>query len=117
MKINFVTLLISLAIATLSAYGFYEWNSNETFQLLITFGAGFLIFITFSGIIALQSAGSRGSVGNIRAVSIIFLIISIISNVIFSFISLVAPTSYIIVNGIVLLCYILIGYSVIKSLK
>jgi len=117
MRMNFVMLLIALAIATLSAYGFYAWNSGETFQLLITIGAGFLIFITFSGIIALKSAGGRGSVGNIRVLSIIFLIISIISNVIFSIISLVAPTSYIIVNGILFLIFILIGYGVINALK
>ena len=117
MRVNFVMLLIALAIAALSAYGFYAWNSGETFQLLITIGAGIQIFITFSGIIAVQSTGGRGGVGNIRAISIIFLIIAILSNVIFSFISLTAPTSYIIVNGIIFLIYVLVGYGVIKALK
>ena len=117
MRINFVTLLIALSIAALSTYGFYAWNSGKTFQLLITIGAGFLIFTTLSGIIALKTDSRRGAVGNIRVLSIIFLIIAIISNVIFSLIILSTPTSYIIVNGILFLVYILIVYAIRLALK
>ena len=117
MKMNFVMLLIALAFAALSGYGFYVWNTSEPYQLLITIGAGVLIFITFGGIITIQSAGGRGSVANIRVLSIIFLIISIIGNIIFSIIPFSSPTSYILVNGIIFLLYFLIGYSVIRALK
>jgi len=117
MKINPVFLLISLAVASLAAYGFFSANSGETYQLLITISAGLMILINLGGIIALQSAGGRGSVGNIRALSIVFLIISIISNIVFSFINLAAPTAYVITNGIIFLIYILITYSVIRALK
>ena len=117
MKVNPIFLLISFAIAFLAGYGFFSANSGETYQLLVTIGAGILIFITLSGILAIQSAGGRGSVGNIRALSIAFLVISIIINVIFSFIALVTPTAYIIINGILLLVYILIAYAIIRALK
>jgi len=117
MKVNPVFLLISLAISALAGYGFFSWNSGEAFQLLITIGAGILIFITLSGIIALQAAGGRGSVGNIRALSIVFFIIAIISNIIFSFMILSTPTSYIIVNGILFLVYLLISYSIFRALN
>jgi hypothetical protein len=109
--------LISLAIATLAGYGFFSLNSGESFQLLITIGAGLMIFTTISGIIAIQSAGGRGSVGNIRALSIAFLIIFIASNAIFSFVTLITPTAYIVINGILFLVYILIAYTIIKALK
>ena len=117
MKVNPIFLLISFAIASLAGYGFFAANSGETYQLLVTIGAGIFIFITFSGIIAIQSTGGRGSVGNIRALSIAFFPIAIISNIIFSFITLVTPTAYIIINGIFFLIYILIAYAIIRALK
>ena len=116
MKVNPIFLLISFAIAFLAGYGFFTANSGEIFQLLVTIGAGILIFITLSGIIAIQSAGGRGGVGNIRALSVVFLIISIIVNVIFSFITIVTPAAYIITNGILFLVYLLIGYSVYRAI-
>lgn len=117
MKVNPVLLLISLAIACLSGYGFFAANAGKDFQLLVTIGAGFLIFTTICGIIALKSAGGRGIVGNIRALSIVFTVVFIISNSIFSFIKLSSPTAYIITNGILFLVYILIAYSIIRALS
>ena len=114
MKVNPIFLLISFAISFLAGYGFFSANSGEDYQLLVSIGAGALIFITLSGILAIQSAGERGGVGNIRALSVVFLIISIISNVIFSFMTLVKPTAYIIINGILLLLYILISYAIVE---
>jgi hypothetical protein len=117
MKVNLVFLLISLAIAVLAGYGFFSWNSGEALQLLITIGAGLTVFITIGGIIAIKSAGGRGSIGNIRALSIVFLIIFVVSNVIFSFITLITPTSYIVINGILLIVYMLITYTISRALK
>jgi len=115
MKINFVPALIAFGIAALAGYGFYAWNGNETYQLLVAIGAGLFIFITMGGAIAVTPDG-RGSVGNIRALSVVFLILAIISNIIFSIASLSAPTSYIIVNGILFLLYILIAYAVNRAI-
>ena len=117
MKINPILLLISFAIASLAGYGFFSANSGDSYQLLLTFGSGILIFITLSGIMAIQSTGGRGGVGNIRVLSIVFLVIYVISNIIFSFVALASPAAYIITNGIVLLVYILIAYAVIRALR
>ena len=117
MKVNPFFLLISFAVASLAGYGFFAANSGKTYQLLLTIGAGFLIFITFSGMVAIQSAGGRGSVSNIRVLSMVFFVISIIINIIFSFITLGSPASYIITNGILFLIYILIVYSIIRALE
>jgi hypothetical protein len=115
MKVNFVMLLIALAIAVLVAYGFYSGNKNDETVWLITIASGIMIFVTLSGILAVTFDG-RGGTGNVRVVSILFLIISIISNAIFSFITM-TPAPYIIINGILFLVYILISYGIVKALK
>ena len=117
MKVTPVFLLISFAIAALAGYGFFAWNSGGVYQILITVGAGIMLFVTLSGTIALQSAGGRGGVGNIRALSIVFLIIAIISNIIFSLVKLNAPAAYVITNGILFLVYFLIAYAIGRALK
>jgi hypothetical protein len=100
----------------MASYGFFAWNETEPYQLLIAFGAGVTLFLPLGGLFVLSSDG-QGSVGNIRALSVVFLILEIISNIIFSLIPLVKPTAYIIVNGILLLVYVLIVYAIIRALK
>jgi hypothetical protein len=116
MKINPVMTLIALAIAALVAYGFYASNNGEQSQWLIAVGSGVTIFITLGGCLAV-SGETRGLAGNIRVTSLVFLIIGIVSHIIFSFISGPGTVPYIIVNGIILLLFILIAYSVSRALK
>jgi hypothetical protein len=116
MKVNKVFALISLAIAILAGYGFFSWNEGEPYQMLMTTCSGIMFFLTLGGCIAL-STEERGSGGNIRVLSVVFLVIAIISNIIFSIVSLSRPASYIIVNGIILLVFVLIAYSVYRATK
>jgi hypothetical protein len=116
MKINIIFVIIILAIAGLTSYGFFAWNEAEPYQLLIAIGAGVTLFLPLGGLLALSS-DRQGSVGNIRACSVIFLILEIISNIIFSLIPLIKPAAYVIVNGILFLVYILIVYVIIRALK
>jgi hypothetical protein len=108
--------LISLAIAALAAYGFYTWNSGESAQWFITIGSGLMLLVTLGGCLAV-SGETRGLAGNIRAASLIFLIAGIVSNCIFSSISEMNIPPYIIVNGIILLLFVLISYAVSRALK
>jgi hypothetical protein len=116
MKINPVMTIIALAIAALAAYGFYTRNNGEQSRWLITIGSGVLLFITLGGCLAL-SGETRGLAGNIRAASLVFLIIGIISQIIYSLIPGPGTASYIIVNGIILLLFVLIAYSLSRALK
>ncbi|MDR2160250.1 MAG: hypothetical protein LBP23_09335 [Treponema sp.] len=116
MKINPVMTLIALAIAALAAYGFYVSNNGEQNQWLITVGSGVTIFISLGGCLAVFSE-TRDLAGNIRVTSLVFLIIGIISHIIFSLISGPGTASYIIVNGIILLLFVLIAYSTSRALK
>jgi hypothetical protein len=113
MKLNPVLILISFALAALIAYGFYSGNNGE-FQWLITLGSGIFIFITLAGITGINFG--RGGTGNVRVLSTVFFIIAIISNLLFTFVPLTFAR-YIIVNGIIFLIYILIGYSIVRALK
>jgi hypothetical protein len=115
MKLNFVMTLISLGIASLAAYGFYAMNGGELYVLLLTISSGVALFVTLTGWLGISFTG-HGSTVNIRVVSGIFTVLFIISNLIFSFTRIIrAP--YIIVNGILLLIYILIVYSLVKTFK
>ncbi|MDR0601787.1 MAG: hypothetical protein LBG42_05340 [Treponema sp.] len=116
MKINPVLAIIALAISALAAYGFFAWNSGEPYQLLLAGGGGLTIFLPLSGLLAFHPGG-RGTAGNIRALSVVFLLPEIIINVIFSAINVTGPTVYIIVNGILMLIYILIAYAISRALK
>jgi hypothetical protein len=115
MKIDVVMLLIALAIAALIAFGFYSGNSGEPYVWLITLASGGLSFVTLSGIIAV-GFNVPGGAGNVKIISVLFFIIFLVSNIIFSFVSFsLAP--YIIINGISFLLYVLIGYGIIKALQ
>jgi hypothetical protein len=116
MRINPILLIIVLAISALAGYGFFACNGGEPYQLLIAIGGGVSVFLPLGGLLAL-SENRWGTVSNIRALSAVFLLLEIISNIIFSIVNMAAPTAYIISNGILVLVYILISYAVSSSLK
>jgi hypothetical protein len=113
MKINAVFLLIALAISALAGYGFYAANDGEIYRLVITIGGGLSLFIPLAGLFAL-SAGGRGGVVHIKVVSTLFFVVLLIEQAAFSFFTLkLAP--YLIITGIFLLVYVLIGYAVVHT--
>jgi hypothetical protein len=116
MKINVVFALIAFAIGALAGYGFYAWNGAEQYQLLVAIGGGLTIFLYFGGLVALSSDG-HGTVGNIRVLSSVFLLITVISHSVFSFVNMQTPTAYILINGILLLLFVLISYAVMRALR
>lgn len=115
MKINFVMLLVALALASLVAFSFYTGNKQEHYVWLITMTVGFMAYITLSGVIAAHF-DDQEKTDNIRFISVVFFIFILISNLTFSFVTLtLAP--YVIVNGLLFLIYILIAYGVVRVLK
>lgn len=116
MKIDPIFTLISFLTSALIGYGFFMLNSGEPMGLLICIFTGVMLFVFLSGMIAVRSKG-EGSVGNIRALSIIFFIVGLVVNLIFSFVNFQKPTAYIITNGIILILFITICYSVYKALN
>ena len=113
MKGNIFLIIIALVIAALAGYGFYAANSGEQYVFLIAGGAGIKFASTLAGLIGLSTDGRAGGM-NIKALSLIFFVLFLVSNLVFSF-TAVKPAPYIIVNGILLLVYAAGFYGIVKS--
>ena len=113
MKFNVFLSVIAVLIAGLIGYGFYAINSGEGFVWLITFGSGICMALSLIGILAVSTKGRAGGI-NIQALSSIFFVVFLISNLVFTFTKIkLAP--YIIINGLLLLIYAVSIYGFIKS--
>jgi hypothetical protein len=112
MKINFVQTIIAIAVSLLIAYGLYSFHESENKLLL---SAGSFVFLAVTLILTIGTSFELPrTTANVRVVSGIFFAIALISNLVFTFLNFSVP-SYIIINGILLLVFILIIYSINKS--
>ena len=112
MKLNFLQTIIAIAMSLLIAYGLYCFHAFENKLLL---SAGSFAFLSATLILTMGANFEfPRTTTNVRVVSGIFFIIALISNLIFTFIDFSTP-SYIIINGLLLLVFISIAYSIIKS--
>jgi hypothetical protein len=112
MKINFVQTIIAIAISLLIAYGLYSFHDSENKILLST---GSFVFLTSALVMTIGTSFElpRTTI-NVKVVSGIFFAIALFSNLIFTFIRFSIP-SYVIINGTLLLIFILIAYSIHKA--
>jgi hypothetical protein len=112
MKINFVQTIIAIAVSLLIAYGLYSFHSSENKILL---SAGSFVFLATALVMTIGASFELPrTTTNIKVVSGIFFVIALISNLIFTFINFSVP-SYVIINGILFLVFILIAYSINKA--
>ncbi|MCZ2129317.1 MAG: hypothetical protein LC109_03520 [Bacteroidia bacterium] len=112
MKINFVQTIIAIAVSLLIAYGLYSFHDSENKILL---SAGSFVFLAITLILTIGTSFELPrTTTNVRVVSGIFFAVALISNLIFTFIAFSIP-SYVITNGILLLVFILIAYSINKA--
>jgi hypothetical protein len=112
MEINFVQSFIAISVSLLIAYGLYSFHQSEN-KILLSIGSFAFVALTLLLTIGVSFALPRTST-NVRAVSVIFFLVALISNIIFSFVSFSVPI-YIITNGILILLHILITYSITKT--
>lgn len=113
MKINLVNSLIAAAMSALIAYGCYAICDYKEGQLLITI-ASFVQFLVLSiGTIAVSLPEGRSTV-MFRILSGVFFGIAVISNLIFACFEFNKPL-YIILNGVVLLIYLLSATGIARS--
>lgn len=112
MKINFVQTIIAIALSLLIAYGLYSFHDSENKILL---SAGSFVFLATTLILTIGTSFQLPrTTTNVRVVSGIFFAVALISNLIFTFVAFSVP-SYVITNGILLLVFILIAYSIYKA--
>lgn len=112
MKVNLVQTIIAIAVSGLIAYGLYNFHDSEN-KILLSVGSFVFLSVTLALSIGVNFEQSRTTT-NIRVVSGIFFAVALISNLIFNFLSFSEP-SYIITNGILLLIYVLIAYSINRA--
>ena len=113
MKLDVVKSLIAVAISTLLAYTCYEICNYEHVQWIITAGAFVSIGIPMFLAIGVSSQYERCAV-MLKMLSWVFLLIEMISNGVFVFFDFTISV-YIIVNGLILLTFVLIYNSIYRT--
>ena len=111
MKIKVVPAIVAVLLSALIAYGFWNFHAFENKILLAVGGFVFCVstlFFTFGINFELPRTTT-----NIRFLSITFFIIALVSNLIFCFVNFSIPL-YVILNGILLLIFVVIVYSIVK---
>ena len=112
MKIKIVPTIVAVLLCALIAYGLFSFHKFD-YQILLSVG-GFVfcaatLFFAFGVNFNLPRTTT-----NIRFLSITFFFIALVSNLIFCFINFSVPL-YVILNGIFLLIFILITYSIANA--
>lgn len=114
MKIRIIPAVIATAISALIAYGFYSFCQYVDLQLLVTIFGGISIFLTLATSMAVSVTNSRIS-ANVKVVSGICTLLLLISNIVFCCITTFPMPLYIIVNGLLLLAWIVGVYTIVKA--
>lgn len=109
MKIKVIPLIIVLGLAALMAYGLFSFCKNDNALLLAIVG-GIMLFVALTAAFGVSFEPHRTSV-NIKVTSIVFFLLALISNVIFAFVQFSVPL-YIVINGLLLLIWLLIVYGI-----
>jgi hypothetical protein len=113
MKLDIVKSLIAVAISALLAYACYEICDYEHVQWVISAGAFVSIGIPMLLALGVSSQQERSSV-MLKTLSWVFLLIEMVSNGVFVFFDFSVPV-YIIVNGLILLTFLLIYNSIYNT--
>lgn len=113
MKIDVVKGLISIAIGALLAYACYEICNYEALKWVITLGAFITISVPAFMALGISSKQERSAVV-LAILSWTILFVEIVANSIFVFFDFSVPL-YVVVNGVMLLLYTCIYYSIYKK--
>jgi hypothetical protein len=113
MKVKVIPTIIACGISSLLAYAFYNICHTEGKELLLAIGGGLCIFVTLATSLGLRFEQPRTS-ANVAFVGVVFFLLMLVSNAIFAYSHFVTH-SYVIVNGLLLLSFLLISYYVTKA--
>lgn len=113
MKVNFVPTLIAAAISLLIAYALYSFCKTDDAQTVIAIGGFVCSFLTLATCFGVRFEQGRTS-ANTAVLGGVFFVILLISHCIFAFTKFHTPL-YVIVNGILLMVFILVVYAVAKA--
>lgn len=112
-NIKVVPTVVSASIAALLAYALYNYADSESNRWLLTIVGGIMSFVMLFGMMGFTIQAQR-SLAMMRVFSSIFFIATLVTNILFCANGFTEPL-FIIVNGIVLLIYVLIQYYMAKA--
>jgi len=112
LKINFIKTLIAIFISGLIAFGFYSFHKTDN-NLLLSLGSFLFLSVTLLFTLSISFSLPR-TITMVRVVSGIFFVVAFVINLTFSFLNFSTPI-YIIINGIAVMTYILIAYSISRA--
>ena len=116
MKLNIIPCIIAIAICALIVFGMYTWCRMEEMRLLVTVVSGIGLLLTLVTLFGVRFQSSRTSV-NIKVTSGIFAGLILITNIVLCYVSSFSHTLYIILNGFLLLGWLLIVYGIARANK
>lgn len=114
MKIRLVPSIIAVAICALLAFGMYRGCRAEHMQLVVAICGGLSLLLTIGTILGVSFERSRTSI-NVKSVSGIFALLMLAMNIIFCCMSSFSLTLYVILNGLALLIWLLVAYSIVRT--
>lgn len=116
MKFNMILTTIAVAISALVAYALYSCCRMDEAQLLVAIFGGATLCCTNTTTLGISFERSRTTV-NIKVVSGVFSVLFLVSNIIFCCLTSFAYPLYIIINGFLLLIWMLIVYSIHRAMS
>ena len=113
MKLATIPAIVAFGIASLCAYALYTFSPLAEVKLALSLIAGLVLFITLLFTVAVQTNYERTTM-NVRFLSGVFFVGLLVLNGVFSFLfQRLAPS--IIVNGIIVLLFLLIANGIMKA--
>lgn len=113
MKVKVVPTIIALGISALLAYALYNICHTEGKEMLLAIGGGICLFLPLATCFGVRFEPSRTS-ANVAVIGAVFFVAMVISNALFAY-SNFATHTYVIVNGILLLMFLLMEYWIVKA--
>ena len=109
MKVKVFPAIISVAISALFAYGLYAWGKDTDMSAMIAIIGGVSLLLTLGTILGLSFEDKRMAT-NIKTVSAIFAVVSIVAGLVFNSVANISANVIIIVSGIIILLWALLVY-------
>jgi len=115
MKLHIVPSIIALALSALIAFGMYSWCKCTDYKLLVTIAGGVSILLPIGTTLGVSIPANKRANANVKVLSSVFAIAFVISNIIFCIMAHFSMPAYIIVNGIILLIWLLLTYIIARA--
>ena len=115
MKCDIILTICAILIAALLGYWAFDIASADENAVICGMGSFLSFGLTLVSALGLRCPSSRGNI-NLRLLSVIAFILLAISNFSFAFLRVKMPL-YIVINGILLLCFLISYYCILKIYK